>query len=455
MLLNLTKRSSNSIALTDGDCSFTYEELIQTVQQIQTHAKSLDLKQTIAIETTQNSKFIALFIALMCLGKNICLVSGNVQSSLLKKFDISVIITVDPKNPSDIDISDFFRPTSKIESLIDISEKSSTLIFSSGTTARPKLILSKTLAHISSARNAINALNLDKRSKYLLSLPTNHISGIAPIFRSLIAGSTLVIDYSFNHDPVRSILEHQITHLSCVATQLKRFLASPLNEIHSLKALLIGGSKVSKELIKSAYEKHLPIFLSYGLTETNSMICCNNVLKSKNFTSSGKPFDNVKVSLTAKSHIKICSEVLYEEQIFEDGTFLKRESWFETSDVGFLDKENNLYISHRSDDVFISGGYNINPTDIKIALEKLSNIEKACVIPAEHKEFGISPIAFYHSKSPINEKKIQKALKKLLNFYQIPKKVIPWSFENLDTDKVSSLEKAKMLDHFQNLNKGA
>lgn len=444
-LLKQLLSKKNTFTCKDPYQSLSSQELITKICNIQHYFTEQCLPSSVGLQVMPNVDFIVMFLSLIGLGKKVCLVSEDTSTETLKKFGIENLITDNFESKTSKSIR-------KNLELIDKSSSASTLIFTSGSTSFPKLISSSIKSHIISAKNAIAALSLNKNSKYLISLPLNHVSGIAPIFRCLLAGSTLIIDYSFNKTPIECLHKHSVSHVSCVSTQLKRLLQED-KPLTALKAILVGGSHISSYLIEQAYKKKLPIFLSYGLTESNSMICCNNVLKTQNFSSCGPPFDNVKISLSKDSRVCISSEVLFEEYILENHKTQKRPSPFITSDIGYLDNNNYLSISHRCDNIFISGGYNINPKDIEKVFEALDEIEKVCVLPFEHSEFGLVPVAFYFTKVPLKEKSLLDLLKKHLKFYQIPKELIPWNFNDLSSSKVTLKEKKRMLNHLQNIYK--
>jgi O-succinylbenzoic acid--CoA ligase len=73
---------------------------------------------------------------------------------------------------------------------------------------------------------------------------------------------------------------------------------------------------------------------------------------------------------------------------------LDAEGWFHTGDLGELDGEGNLHVWGRLDNLFISGGENIQPEEIEAALERIDGVERAIVVPVPDSEFGERPAAF-------------------------------------------------------------
>lgn len=454
MLFSRLTPHKTAIAIEDRELLISFHQLLEDIALIQTNLLSTCLDEKIALIPSKDYKSIAIFLSLIGLGKKIYLFPHQMHLDLflsqMKTYQITAIISEE----LDIGINKtaLFKKTYKVNPVVDASHNASIFIFSSGSTQKEKLIQSDILAHVLSARNAIKALSISKTSRYLLSLPMHHVSGIAPIFRALLSGATLVLDYSFNKNPYTTLKKHRITHVSCVYTHLIRLLGQYLTPLNHLKAVLLGGSYFSQYMIKRAFEKKIPIFLSYGMTETNSMISCNNVLKSKNFLSCGKVFNDIKISFSKNSEVQISSEVLFKNYIDINNQMTIPPLPFTTSDIGYMDKKQNLYITHRRDHVFFSGGYNINPQRIEELLLAFNGIEKAKVLAHQDTEFGYVPIAFYYSPKKISESELLNFLKKNLNFYEVPKHLVFLDFNISETGKVSAYEAKKMLDDFQNVN---
>ncbi len=120
-------------------------------------------------------------------------------------------------------------------------------------------------------------------------------------------------------------------------------------------------------------------------------------------------------------------------QVF-DGYYHKEENekafdinnWFKTGDYGHLNGFDQLFIESRREDLIISGGENINPTEVEEAIQKLTLINEAVVIGLPDEEWGqkvIAVVTLMNGKSPdIHEMK--ELLSKDLEDYKIPKELI-------------------------------
>src|SRR5579885_1047733 len=128
-----------------------------------------------------------------------------------------------------------------------------TLICTSGTTGTPKIAAHTYENYIASARSVAQALNLEARDSWQLSLPLYHVSGISIVYRCLVSGA-------------RIVFSGEATHYSLVPTQLYRILQDPvlISQYRKAKCLLIGGAPLSNALERRAREEGLPIHTSWG-----------------------------------------------------------------------------------------------------------------------------------------------------------------------------------------------
>lgn len=282
-----------------------------------------------------------------------------------------------------------------------------TFLFTSGSSAKPKIACHSFGNHYFNALGAIGPLELDENSLYLLSLPLFHVSGIAILFRSLFAKTPLLLS-SFSLE--ETLLHYPVTHLSLVPTQLYRLLNNPnsVNPPPSLRCALLGGAPTPISLLQKACK--WPIQTSYGMTEMSSMIALQGKVL---------PFRDVKVE---KGEIFVRGNTLFQGYLHEH--LIESQAWFATKDCGYFEQD-LLVITGRKDRQFISGGENIQPEEIERALYSLPFIAKARVLPKEDPEFGNRACAYIESTSyDLNE--IRSALAPLLPSFKLPVEVHPF-----------------------------
>lgn len=225
--------------------------------------------------------------------------------------------------------------------------------------------------------------------------------------RRSVEGATLVISD-------KPFLKN-LTHLSYVPMQLYRLLQGPPDEIERarrLKCILLGGAPISPSLLYRAKEQGLNIFTSYGMTEMSSLIALNGSILSH---------ANVKI---VDGEIFVKGDSLFQGYLKDQiALHLPLENgWFATKDLGEL-TDHGLKIMGRKDQLFISGGENIQPAEIEQALLQLPGIEQAVVRGAIDPEFGrVGHAYLFDATKTWDEGSIRNKLSESLPSYKIPKK---------------------------------
>ncbi|MDD0824746.1 o-succinylbenzoate--CoA ligase [Mannheimia sp. AT1] len=270
--------------------------------------------------------------------------------------------------------------------------KAATLTLTSGSTGMPKAVVHSISAHLASAEGVCELMNFNQNSSWLLSLPLFHVSGQAIIWRWLLKGGSL-----YTNQRKDSFFEwlKKVTHSSLVPTQLQRYLAK-LNTPISQKCLL-GGTNIPAELIEQAQQYGITTFSGYGMTEMASTICA---VKNE--------LDNVGVPLTHRevklenSEIWVRGKNLalgYWQKNNEIQPLVNDSGWFQTKDRGEWNSKKQLVIKGRLDNMFISGGENIQPEEIEQIIFQSNLVEQAFILPIEDKEFGRRPVAILALKN--------------------------------------------------------
>ena len=192
-----------------------------------------------------------------------------------------------------------------IEFSSDIKDKSNiqSLHLTSGSTGFPKLVSLSFNNFISSALQWDNQLSFLNSDKYIQCLPLNHIAGLSIIMRSQIKGFETILMNKFNANKINSEIDHGATLISLIPSMLKRLLNTRSGKSfpHHFRGAIIGGDSCSKKLIQEAISYGMPIYKTYGMTETCSGIAgfwVNDNLE--NLESVGKSFNDTKITISDK-----------------------------------------------------------------------------------------------------------------------------------------------------------
>lgn len=132
-------------------------------------------------------------------------------------------------------------------------DDTATLMYTSGTTGRPKGVQQTFGNHYSSAVSSALNLGVTERDRWLIALPLFHISGLSALFKSVIYGMPVVLHQKFSvTDVLDSISSHQVTIISAVQTMLSGLLAETEQCPESLRCILLGGVRHRCRSLKNA-----------------------------------------------------------------------------------------------------------------------------------------------------------------------------------------------------------
>jgi len=299
---------------------------------------------------------------------------------------------------------------------------SSLLLFTSGSSGRPKLVSISHKSFLASAKSANAACDLQAGDGWHLSLPMHHVSGLSIVFRCLLAGANIIFD---DKDPT-------ITHVSSVPAQL--YKAWPIYP--KLRCLLLGGGPIHDVPAK------LPCLVSYGMTETASLFLAG---KTPNLL---QPLPGKEAKLGPEGELWVRGDSLFEG--YWDGHEMHSpfdaDGWFATKDLAHFDPTLGFTIIGRKDNQFISGGENIQPEEIEAELRKLPGVLEALVGPRHHERFGMRPIAFLTMREgfSIDAAAMQHSLAE-----RLPKIKIPDAFFPLDEHPIGLKRNRKKIFNYQ------
>jgi long-chain acyl-CoA synthetase len=154
-----------------------------------------------------------------------------------------------------------------------------------------------------------------------------------------------------------------------------------------LRVVLSGGAPLSKELAQFFWAIGVPIYQGYGLTETSPVLTSN--YPKNRVGSSGRPIPNVQLRIASNGEILAkgpCVMQGYYENPDATREVMDAEGWFHTGDVGYLDKDNYLFITDRIKDLLkTAGGKYVAPQPIENALKTSSYILNAMVLGDKRK----------------------------------------------------------------------
>ena len=247
-------------------------------------------------------------------------------------------------------------------------------------------------AHVQASQEV---LGRSEQDNWLMVLPLFHVSGLSILMRSLYNGTAMTIMESYDEEQVlQYIHDGRINMMSLVPTILKNL--EPRITHHQLRVILLGGEFIPRPLVDACIAKQLPIYKTYGMTETFSQSVTMPVLSNLNkLDSVGKPLPRMTVHIV-NPDVDGVGEIHLNGPMVMRG-YINREPIhgdFNTDDMGYVDEDGFLYILNRRTDLIISGGENIYPKEIEDTVYAMQGVKECAVIPVADTKWGQVPALF-------------------------------------------------------------
>ncbi|ARI76729.1 o-succinylbenzoate--CoA ligase [Halobacillus mangrovi] len=304
-----------------------------------------------------------------------------------------------------------------------------TMMYTSGTTGNPKAVMHTYGNHwFSAVASALN-LGVQPEDKWLLCLPMFHVGGFSVLMKSVIYGITVSLIERFDAPVInREIRNNRITHISVVTLMLQRLLEDLKDDFYpnTFRCMLLGGGPVPETLLRKAELKSVPVFQTYGMTETSSQIATLNPSAAmKKLGSAGKALTPAEVIVEADGPNEV-GEILVKGPMVSKGYYnhtpLNKE-YLRTGDLGYKDDEGFLYVVDRVKDVIISGGENIYPAELESVLSDFPGVKEAGVTGISDETWGEVPAAFLVPEEgvTIHSEDVAEFCEERLAKYKIPK----------------------------------
>ena len=205
-----------------------------------------------------------------------------------------------------------------------------------------KIVALSKKAFLHSAKAVNQHLKVQKKDRWLVTLPLFHVGGLSILARSFLSDSLYFINNQ-KWNPVQfsqQLKEHQIAFTSLVPAQVYDLIFLKIRSPSCLKAIVVGGGKLHPHLYQKAREFNWPLLPSYGLTEMSSQVATAelNSLNQKEYPQLlVLPHCQVRIH---HEKIQVKSPALLTGWMDDQKSFQihKEGDWWETKDQGIFDK---------------------------------------------------------------------------------------------------------------------
>ena len=287
------------------------------------------------------------------------------------------------------------------------------LLYTSGTTGRPKAVALSDSNLLSNAEGCRVAGEFTGDDVMLAILPLFHAFGLTvTLLLPLTLGGKVVLEDRFvPRTSLQSVATHRVSTMIGVPSQFRLLAREKLDVDGASLRLCIAGAERLGDRTGRAFEERFgrALLEGYGATEASPVVSFNRPRRNRP-GSVGEPLPNVRVTiredmreLPRGEHGEVCIEgpsVMLGYHGQQEATERKISGGvLRTGDRGWLDPEGFLHLAGRADDMVKVAGEKVYPAEIEQVLEKIEGVEEAAVVGVEDATRGIALVAFVAARA--------------------------------------------------------
>ena len=304
----------------------------------------------------------------------------------------------------------------------------SVMLYTSGTTAKPKGVPRRQAAERAAAVAHVAQNQYANGERTLGVMPLYHTMGVRSLVAMSLVGGVFVCLPRFDvKGALDAIAAEKVTNLYLVPTlyhDLIHHSAFETTDVSSVRKLGFAGAPMTDGLLKELQAAFKPeLFVNhYGSSEIYTFTIDQDAPKKPG--SAGRAGINQMVrvvKLGAKSPDEFAAAgeegeviaLLASDEAFEGywcrpeaNSKALRQGWYFTGDTGYFDKDGDLFVTGRVDDMIITGGENVSPVEIESCLSLHPAVSEVAVVGLSDARWGKVVTAFIQRRSPVTEQEL-------------------------------------------------
>jgi malonyl-CoA/methylmalonyl-CoA synthetase len=339
-----------------------------------------------------------------------------------------------------------------------------TMLYTSGTTGRPKAAVLSQANVVANARSLVEAWGFTERDRLLHVLPLFHTHGLfVAAHCALASGAQILLRSRFDARVTTTDLARASVFMG-VPTHYTRLLGEPGFDAESAEHVRLftsGSAPMPVETHQAVRERTGHTVLErYGMTETG-MLTSNPLHGERRIGTVGPALPGVQVRIVDDSEQlvppaevgavqvrgrNVCAGYWHRPEL--QATEFTTDGWFRTGDLGRLDRDGYLELVGRAKDLIITGGMNVYPKEVELALDALAGVLESAVVGVPDADFGETVAAAVVAADgyDLEPQDVRRAARLTLAPYKVPKQVIVVA--SLPRNAMGKVEKTRLRQQF-------
>ena len=318
------------------------------------------------------------------------------------------------------------------------------ILYTSGTTGRPKGAVLTHAAFYFSAENLVHAYSYTQEDRHLVVLPLSFTGGIVTLSQPVfVSGGTIILERQFDPERVLKVLPEKSVTVFFAAPALLQLLRirtdfSP-SSFKSVRLIVAGAAPVPASLLDFYQDLGIAVGQGYGLTEggaVNTFLLTRDA--SRKLGSVGTSCMFTEVNVVDESGQKVPSDT--KGEIVLRGSNIMKEywnnpeatknvfinGWLRTGDLGMIDADGFITVVDRLKDMVITGGMNVYPAEVEAVIVRHESVAEVAVVGVPHEVYGETVVAavVLRPGKELSLAVLRDYLKETLADYKMPRRLV-------------------------------
>jgi malonyl-CoA/methylmalonyl-CoA synthetase len=459
-------KPGRAVALRSGDRALTRDELKTQAEQVAGGLRALGVApgERVAIFAASSLDWVIAYLGVQRAGACVVPMNPDYHSSeaghILGDADPALVIADEPRAAIASGLGRIVVPVLELPRATPpampevTSDSPAAILYTSGTTGRPKGAVLEHGGLLAQARGAIETWRWTERDVLVHALPLFHLHGLGMgLHGTLLSGAkATLVPFS----PASVVAEltrtdgERGTMLFGVPSMYQRicdWLDEHPTDLSHVRLFVSGSAPLPPALFeRCARLLGQPPVERYGITE-GGIVVSNPYEGPRQPGRVGLPFPGVEVRLGERDEVQLRGGQVFRgywrNQKATDEAFTD-DGFFRTADVGEIAADGTLAIRGRLKELIISGGFNVYPREVELVLEEHPAVEEVAVAGVPSEDWGEEVTAYVvPSKSaPLDERELIAFARERLATYKCPRRVVV--LEKLPRNAMGKVEKSKL-----------